>query len=58
MLSSKNKDARIKLADFGLSVEVSDDKTYWFGKYNVRFRAAFYWRVQYCNTMQIVSYCS
>lgn len=31
LLSSKNKDARIKLADFGLSVEVSDDKTYWFG---------------------------
>eukprot|EP00116_Pleurobrachia_bachei_P009451 sb/3469713/ len=31
LLSSKNKDAKIKLADFGLSVEVSNDKTYWFG---------------------------
>ena len=32
LLSSKNKDAKIKLADFGLSVEVSNDKTYWFGE--------------------------
>ncbi|KAL5251897.1 hypothetical protein ACHWQZ_G014882 [Mnemiopsis leidyi] len=31
LLSSKNKDAKIKLADFGLSVEVSNEKTYWFG---------------------------
>ena len=33
LLSSKNKDAKIKLADFGLSVEVSNEKTYWFGKF-------------------------
>ncbi len=32
LLASKNKGANVKLADFGLAIEVQPDQTAWFGK--------------------------
>ena len=31
LLASKNKGANVKLADFGLAIEVQGDQTAWFG---------------------------
>lgn len=32
LLASKNKGAAVKLADFGLAIEVQGDQQAWFGK--------------------------
>ena len=33
LLASKQKGAAVKLADFGLAIEVQGDQQAWFGKY-------------------------
>jgi calcium/calmodulin-dependent protein kinase (CaM kinase) II len=35
LLASKAKGAAVKLADFGLAIELQGDQTAWFGKYNM-----------------------
>lgn len=35
LLASKCKNAAVKLADFGLAIEVQGDQQAWFGRYNV-----------------------
>ncbi len=34
LLASKMKGAAVKLADFGLAIEVQGDQQAWFGKYH------------------------
>lgn len=38
LLASKCKNAAVKLADFGLAIEVQGDQQAWFGKSTVRLR--------------------
>lgn len=37
LLASKSKGAAVKLADFGLAIEVEGDQQAWFGKKHTHF---------------------
>jgi len=39
LLASKLKGAAVKLADFGLAIEVQDDQQAWFGEYIVYYKS-------------------
>ena len=46
MLASKAKGAAVKLADFGLAIEVQGDQQAWFGEYQekIRINRKFKWK--------------
>lgn len=43
LLASKCKNAAVKLADFGLAIEVQGDQQAWFGMFHTHTHASLWW---------------
>lgn len=43
LLASKDKGAAVKLADFGLAIEVQGEQQAWYGMYNLKYGVLMWW---------------